>query len=126
MHQPDRRLTAALTAAVTALGAGTPFVPVASAKRVTTHRYVGSLVTNRFGENRVVIYVRGKRITSVRYSLPADRPRSQRINEQAGPILRSEALRAQSAHIHVVSGATYSSDAFAQSLQAALNRAHIR
>lgn len=86
----------------------------------------GSVVNDRFGENRVVILVKGKRITDVRYSLPEDRPRSLEINQQAGPLLRSEVLTVQSARIHVVSGATYTSEAFAQSLQAAISSAHLR
>jgi uncharacterized protein with FMN-binding domain len=61
----------------------------------------------------------------VRYSLPADRPRSAEINDQAGPLLRQEVLQAQSAKINVISGATFTSEAFAQSLQVALQRAHL-
>ncbi|MGI8749322.1 MAG: FMN-binding protein [Thermoleophilaceae bacterium] len=45
------------------------------------------------------------------------------INSQAAPQLRGEALRAQSAQMDVVSGATYTSEAYARSLQAALVRA---
>jgi uncharacterized protein with FMN-binding domain len=57
-------------------------------------------------------------------ALPNDRPRSQFISAQAEPLLRSEALSAQSARIDIVSGATYTSEGYAQSLQAALDRAH--
>jgi uncharacterized protein with FMN-binding domain len=39
-------------------------------------------------------------------------------------LLRTEALTAQSARIDVVSGATYTSNGYAQSLQSALDRAH--
>jgi uncharacterized protein with FMN-binding domain len=50
--------------------------------------------------------------------------RSQFIMSQALPILRQEFLAAQSARIHMVSGATYTSEAFIQSLQSALLKAH--
>jgi len=50
--------------------------------------------------------------------------RSQFIMSQALPILRQEFLAAQSARIHTVSGATYTSEAFIQSLQSALLKAH--
>jgi uncharacterized protein with FMN-binding domain len=50
--------------------------------------------------------------------------RSQFIMSQALPILRQEFLAAQSARIHLVSGATYTSQAFVQSLQSALLKAH--
>ena len=38
-------------------------------------------------------------------------------------MLRTEALQAQSAEINVVSGATYTSEGFASSLQAAIRQA---
>ena len=50
--------------------------------------------------------------------------RSQFIMSQALPILRQEFLAAQSARIQMVSGATYTSEAFVQSLQSALVKAH--
>jgi hypothetical protein len=50
--------------------------------------------------------------------------RSHFIMSQALPILRQEFLAAQSAKIHLVSGATYTSEAFVQSLQSALLKAH--
>jgi uncharacterized protein with FMN-binding domain len=50
--------------------------------------------------------------------------RSQFIMSQALPILRQEFLAAQSARVHIVSGATYTSDAFIASLQSALVKAH--
>jgi hypothetical protein len=50
--------------------------------------------------------------------------RSQYIMSQALPLLRQEFLAAQSAKIQIVSGATYTSQAFAQSLQSALLKAH--
>ena len=46
--------------------------------------------------------------------------RSQFIMSRSLPTLRSEALQAKSAKINMVSGATYTSEAFTQSLQAAL------
>ena len=49
--------------------------------------------------------------------------RSQMINSYAVPILEQEAVAAQGVNINVVSGATFTSDAFAQSLQSALSQA---
>jgi len=51
--------------------------------------------------------------------------RSSQISRFVEPILRSEALQAQSANIDGVSGATYTSTAYAQSLQSALDSAGI-
>jgi uncharacterized protein with FMN-binding domain len=57
--------------------------------------------------------------------MPSDRQRSQYISEQAGPYLQQEALQAQNAQIDIVSGATYTSESYAQSLQSALDKAGI-
>jgi uncharacterized protein with FMN-binding domain len=114
-----------ISAATIAVGVVAPIAGAQTATTAAVRRVVGTTVQDRFGANRVVIYVRGTKITGLTYSLPTDRPRSKEINAHAGPILRTEALRAQSARINKVSGATYTSDAFAKSLQAAITRAHI-
>jgi uncharacterized protein with FMN-binding domain len=51
--------------------------------------------------------------------------RSQYINQTALPWLIQEALKAQSANVQMISGATYSSQAFEASLQGALSQAHL-
>ena len=90
-----------------------------------TKSYSGSSVSTRYGVVRVVISVSGRRVVNVSATLPTDRPRSTFINSKAGPILRAEALKAQSANILKVSGATVTSQAYEQSLQAALTAAHV-
>jgi uncharacterized protein with FMN-binding domain len=60
-------------------------------------------------------------VTAVQY--PTDNPRDQEINSYALPQLKSEALAAQGASIDTVSGATYTSDGYRQSLQSALDSA---
>jgi uncharacterized protein with FMN-binding domain len=85
----------------------------------------GTDVTDQFGSNQVVLVVQGSRIKDVTYTLPTDRPRSAFINSQAGPLLRAEVLQAQSANINMISGATSTSEAFIQSLQAAVSAAHL-
>jgi uncharacterized protein with FMN-binding domain len=90
-----------------------------------TRRVTGSVIMTAYGPVQVRIKVRGSRILSIdNLALPFDRNRSQEISSIAGPLLRTEALRAQSARIDVVSGATYTSDGYAQSLQSALDRAN--
>jgi uncharacterized protein with FMN-binding domain len=84
----------------------------------------GAPVMTEYGVVQVEVVVRGGRIVSIKnLALPFDRSRSQEISQVAGPLLREEALRAQSAGIDVVSGATFTSDGYAQSLQSALDRA---
>jgi uncharacterized protein with FMN-binding domain len=57
----------------------------------------------------------------VRY--PSGNGRDQEINSYALPVLVQETLRAQNAHIDMVSGATVTSGGYLRSLQAALDRA---
>jgi uncharacterized protein with FMN-binding domain len=112
-----RHATPAPTPTATATAAGTNAAP-------KTVRARGDVIPTQFGDVQVAITVRGGRLTDVRaLQLPFDHPRSQFISTQAEPLLRQEALQAQSAQIDVLSGATYTSDAYAQSLQSALQRA---
>lgn len=91
----------------------------------TSRTYVGPVEYNRYGAVQATITVAGGKITAVTITAPEDNPRSAAINEQAIPLLQSETLQAQSATIDIVSGATYTSDSYEQSLQAALDQAHI-
>jgi len=73
---------------------------------------------------QVRVTFQGSRLVDVQaLRLPQDRARSARISQAAGPVLRQEALRAQSANINVVSGASYTSEGYAESLQGALDSA---
>jgi uncharacterized protein with FMN-binding domain len=96
-----------------------------SASRTASGSFTGADVPTRYGDVQVSITVVHGRITDVGWlKLPFDRPRSQSISQQASPILRSEVLAAQSAQIDLLSGATYTSDAWATSVQAALSQVH--
>ena len=102
-----------------AAGAGdTP--AAASGTRTAT----GDTVQTRWGPVRVRVTLTDGRLTDVTaVSYPEDNPRDQEINTYALPQLRREALTAQSARIDTVSGATYTSDGYRQSLQSALDAA---
>jgi uncharacterized protein with FMN-binding domain len=83
----------------------------------------GPVVDTRYGPVQVEVVMQGGRITSVKaLEYPTEARRSQSISQQALPLLREEVLSAQSANIDTISGATYTSDGYAQSLQAALDR----
>ena len=85
----------------------------------------GSPVDNQYGTVQVRVTLRGNAIAGVTaLQMPFDRQRSADISQQAEPYLRQETLQAQSAQIDIVSGATYTSDSWAQSLQSALDQAH--
>lgn len=80
-----------------------------------------------YGALDVTVTVQGGRITKISVpSLQTAEPTSQQISQQAIPILTSEIMSAQSLNVNAVSGATYTSDAYAQSLQAALDKLHFR
>jgi uncharacterized protein with FMN-binding domain len=79
-------------------------------------------VATRYGDVQVEVTSSAGRITDVAaLKLPSDRRRSAEISSYVAPILHNEAMQTQSARIDVVSGATYTSEAYAQSLQAALD-----
>ncbi|SDJ31838.1 Uncharacterized protein, contains FMN-binding domain [Frankineae bacterium MT45] len=94
--------------------------PKASSAKTT----VGSAVTTRYGVVQVKVVTTGSVINSVAFvQLTAFDGRSQQINSYAGPVLLQETINAQSANIDGVSGATYTSDGYRQSLQSALDQA---
>ena len=86
--------------------------------------YTGSSVNTRFGPVQVQISVSGGQITAAQaVDYPSENPRDQQINQFAIPRLVSETLSAQSANIDMISGATYTSDGYIQSLQSAIDQA---
>jgi uncharacterized protein with FMN-binding domain len=134
-----KSITVLLTVAALAL----PIADATAATRATTKkivvskRFTGSVASvDRWGSLQVTIVVRKtttitgskkkltRKITAVSVpTYPNHTDRSIYINQTALPILKAEALRAQSANINMVSGDTDSSDAFAQSLQSAILKA---
>jgi uncharacterized protein with FMN-binding domain len=98
-----------------------------SSASASTKKYVGSAVQTRYGIVQVAVVASGTHIANVSFvQLTAFDDRSQQINSDAAPILLQETLAAQNSHIDTVSGATYTSDGYEQSLQSALDQAGIR
>ena len=96
----------------------------ASAKAVGT--YAGSVVQTRFGSVQVQITVQAGKITDVTALQLTDAERkSVQISNRAAPLLRAEVLNAQSANVQTISGATVTTDAYLNSLQAALDAANL-
>ena len=95
-----------------------------STKSTGTKTVTGDTVQTRWGPVQVRITLKNGKITDVTaVSYPSDNPRDQEINNYALPQLRREVLAAQSARIDSVSGASYTSDGYKQSLQSALDSA---
>jgi uncharacterized protein with FMN-binding domain len=88
---------------------------------------VGASEQYGYGELAVKVTASGNHITNVAVAtLQTAEPYSQQLASQVIPTLRSEVLSGQSAQINGVSGATYTSQAYVMSLQAALDKLHIR
>jgi len=84
----------------------------------------GAAVVTRWGVVQLQVTISGGAIADVKaLQLPSDDRHSAEISSRAEPILRSAALEAQSADITILSGATYTSLAYARSLQSALDEA---
>lgn len=96
----------------------------ASSSGLKDGTFTGQSVDTRYGPVQVRVTVSGGKITQVDVpTYPTESFRDQEINQQAVPQLVSETLRAQSAKIDMVSGATFTSDGYEQSLQSALDQA---
>ena len=94
-----------------------------AAKGSYTGQLTGSSVQTPFGNVQVQVSLQSGRITDVQtLQLPSGGHSSQ-VSRYAAPQLRSEVLQAQSAQVDSVSGATYTSQAYQQSLQSALDQA---
>src|SRR6266487_2412179 len=127
-----KTITTLLTVAALALPVANATAADAKTK-VVIRKFTGvAYSAEHYGAVQVAITVKktttGKKVTRKITAIsvpvyPSSSGRSSYISENAIPILRSEALRAQSARIDLVSGATYTSDAFASSLQSAILKA---
>jgi len=112
-------------ATVSTDGSATPSptsTPTTSTKTATT-TLTGDSVDTRWGPVQVRITVSGGTVTAAQAVVyPLNNPRDQEINAYAVPTLNQEAVDAGSASIDMVSGATYTSEGYIQSLQSALDQ----
>jgi uncharacterized protein with FMN-binding domain len=87
-------------------------------------QYTGQTADAYYGTIQVKAVIQNGKLSDVQFlNYPQDRNRSIRINQAAMPILKQEAIQAQSAQVQIVSGATDTSQAFQQSLDSALTQA---
>jgi uncharacterized protein with FMN-binding domain len=88
--------------------------------------FTGTVVDAYYGNVQVQVTTKSDRIADVQFlQYPSDRSTSVRINSSAMPVLRSEAIQAQSAQVNTVSGASDTSAAFRESLSSALAQARV-
>ncbi len=99
-------------------------VPAGSARVRTA---TGKPIQYGFGVISVRATVRGKRLADVVVArIQVADPTSGQIASQVDPMLRSQALSLQTWRINGVSGATYTSEGYAYSLQSALGKLHFK
>ena len=93
----------------------------------TPRTYTGQAVTTRYGVVQVRATVANGKITDVAFvQLTAFDQHSQQINDFAGPQLLQESIRHQTAQVDTISGATYTSDGYRESMQSALDQAGLK
>jgi uncharacterized protein with FMN-binding domain len=105
-------------------GSSAPGPTTPSTSPAATRTATGAAVNYSYGVVSISATVTGTKLTNVAIASidEGGNFRSQSIDQQAVPILEQEALQAQSADIEGVSGASYTSEGFEQSLQSALSR----
>jgi uncharacterized protein with FMN-binding domain len=115
------RPAAGTSTGTAANGTATPGANTAGGTVVT-----GAVASTRWGPVQVQLTVAGGKITAAQVvQQPDGNGRDQEINASAVPTLVQETLDAQSAKIDMVSGATVTSEGYLQSLQSALDQAHL-
>jgi uncharacterized protein with FMN-binding domain len=83
----------------------------------------GQLVQYQYGDVQLKVTEQGSHVTDIQVvKEDATDPRSAEINSQAIPMLQQQAMSVGSANIDGVSGATFTSEAYAQALQSALDQ----
>ena len=128
-HVADTGSTAAATSAATSSGKSSGSGAgggTAGAAAQATETYAGSVVQTRFGAVQVQITAKAGAITDVTaLQLTDDDRKSVQISNRAAPLLRAAVIKAQSAQVQTISGATVTSDAYLSSLQGALDAANL-
>lgn len=89
-------------------------------------RYTGSIADAYYGNVQVVAVISGGEISDVQFlDYPKDRQTSLQKSMRAMPILISEAIAIQDSNVDTVSGASFTSTAYRESLASALAQAKI-
>jgi uncharacterized protein with FMN-binding domain len=109
----------------TAGGASPTTAPSSAGSGATgTKTITGAAADTRYGPVQVQITVTNGAVTTVSaVDYPQNDPRDAQINSFAIPQLNQEATAAKSTSIDMVSGATFTSQGYIQSLQSALDQA---
>ena len=86
--------------------------------------YTGPVTDAIYGKIQVVATISGGKLVDTNCPIyPSDGGHTMQVSQNALPQLKQEAIAAQSANVNLVSGATQTSQAYQQSLAAALAQA---
>jgi len=126
---PSTSTASSSTPSSTATTTATSSSSTSSSSNTTTGqykdgKYTGSVADAYYGNVQVSVTISGGQITAVKFlQYPNTHSTSVYINQQAMPYLQQEAIHAQNAKVQLISGATFTSQAFIQSLNNALSQA---
>jgi uncharacterized protein with FMN-binding domain len=116
--------TTGATTSTSTTSTTTPTTTTSTTEQPVTVDMTGPAIETRWGTVQIKVTIENGTLVDVAsLQLPDERSYSRYVSSVAGPMLRSEALSAQSADIDNISGATYTSRGYVQSLQAALDSA---
>jgi uncharacterized protein with FMN-binding domain len=120
--------TTGSSASSSARGSATPSSAPgsSSSSSAATTTVTGDAADTRYGPVQVRITVRnGKVVGATAIDYPTNDPRDAQINAYAIPVLQQESVGVTNSNIDMVSGATFTSEGYVQSLQSALDKAGI-
>ena len=119
---PAVQTATASTAAAPSTATATP-APSSASASTGSGTATGDAVDTQYGAAQVRVTVQDGKITKVEaLQLQGNDPRSVQISSSAEPVLQQEALTDQTADVDAVSGATFTSASYTQSLQSALDK----
>ena len=96
----------------------------AQSNRYKDGEFIGDPVAMLWGMVQVKAVIQDGKIADIQFlQMPFDRARSVEITDLAKPLLKSEAIKAQSAQVDLVSSATMTSIGFRETLASALAKA---
>ena len=111
------------TATASAAATPTATATATSTSKQASGTATGDSIATQYGNAQVRVTVKGGKIVKVEaLALQGDDPRSVQISSSAEPVLQQEVLANQTAAVDAVSGATFTSASYMQSVQSALDK----
>jgi uncharacterized protein with FMN-binding domain len=96
----------------------------AQSARYKDGEFIGDPVESLWGNIQVKAVIQDGKIADVQFlQMPFDRARSVEVTDFVKPILKSEAIKAQTSHVDLVSSATVTSVGFRDAMASALAKA---